>query len=66
MPSQQEWQMTLSWGNSSKEEHNRQKDGKKISSANLMCEDIFLWKEEIKKILPLLFLGNQCNRVSRK
>jgi hypothetical protein len=32
---QHAWQMTLSLGNSSKEEHNSQKEGKKISSANL-------------------------------
>jgi len=58
--------MTLSWGSSSKEEHNSQKEGKKISSANFVYEQIFLEREDIKKILPLLFPGNQCNKESRE
>ena len=62
----QDRQMTLSRGNSSKEEHNWQKEGKKISSANFVEEESLLRRKEIKKILPLPFPGNQCNRESRE
>lgn len=55
---QQFRQTILSLGNSRKEEHNLQKEGKKISSASFVYEGIFFRRFEIKKFLSLLFPGN--------
>lgn len=63
---QQERQITLSPELSSKEEHNSQKEGKKISSANFALEEIFLWIDEIKEILLQPFLDSQYNEEPRE
>jgi hypothetical protein len=65
-PSQHEMQTCLSLGDSSKVEHNRQKDGKKIISKDLILDNVSFKKENFKKPLPLLFAGKQYKEGSRE
>lgn len=57
--------MTLSSEYSSREEHSSQKEGKKISSANLAIEDTLFRRKDIK-ILLLLFPDTQCSEEPRE
>jgi hypothetical protein len=57
--------MTLSPGNSSREEHSSQKEGKKISSANLAIENTLFRGKDIKTLL-LLFPDTRCSEEPRE
>ncbi len=51
---QHELQICLSLGDSSKTEHSRQKEGKKMISKDLKLDTVSSKKESFKKPLPLL------------
>jgi hypothetical protein len=52
-------QTCLSFGDSSKTEQSRQKDGKKMISKDLKLDNVSFKKESFKKPLPLLFADRQ-------
>lgn len=66
MRSQQDRQMIFSSGSSNKEEHNSQKEGKSMSSANLDSVEIFFRREDIKILLLPPFPGTRCSEEPRE
>lgn len=59
MLAQHELQTCLSFGDSSNSAHSRQKEGKKMISKDLSCDNVSFKKERFKKLLPLLFADKQ-------
>lgn len=57
--------MIRSSEDSSREEHSSQKEGKKMSSANLAIEDTLFRRTDIK-ILLLLFPDTRCSEEPRE